>query len=84
MAKEKKIELRDIAYEQVASAIMQDQNIDLIRKHKDGLEYKLNGEVFAIRIVKKKEALDPKEFRGEFFFDAKAQAFGYRDKAKVS
>jgi hypothetical protein len=84
MAKEKKIELRDIAYEQIASAIMQDQNVDVIRKHKEGLEYKVNGEVFAVRVVKKKEALDPKEFRGEFFFDAKVQAFGYRDKAKVS
>ncbi len=84
MAKEKKIELRDIAYEQIASAIMQDQNVDVIRKHKEGLEYKVNGEVFAVRVVKKKEALDPKEFRGEFFFDVKAQAFGYRDKAKAS
>ena len=85
MAKEKKVELRDMVYEQVASAIMQDQNIDVIRKHKEGLEYTLNGEVFAFRVVKNKEALAEADFKGEFFFDASSQAFGYRDKVtKVS
>ena len=76
---EKKVELRDMVYERVASAIMQDRNIDVIRKHKEGLEYELNGEIFAVRVVKKKEKLKESEFKGEFFFDAKHQAFGYRE-----
>ena len=85
MTKEKKIEVRDMVYEQVAAALMQDQNLSILRKHKEGLEYRLNGEIFAIRVVKKKEELDEADFRGEFFHDEKAQAFGFRDKvAKVS
>lgn len=79
MSKEKKVETRDIVYEQVASAIMQDSKLDKIRRHKEGLEFKLNGEMFAVRVIKKKEDLDSKEFKGEYFHDSKANAFGYRE-----
>lgn len=77
-AKEKKIETRDIVYEQVASAIMQDSNLNKIRKHKEGLELSVNGELFAVRVIKKKEALSEKEFRGEYFHDVAANAFGFK------
>ncbi len=73
----KKVENRDLAYERVASAIMQDSGIDKIRKHKEGLEYEFNGEVFAVRVIKKKADLDEKEFKGEFIFDGKE--FGYKE-----
>ncbi len=79
MAKEKKIELRDIVYEMLASAIMQDNhNLQEIRKHKEGLEFNINGEVFAVRVVKKKAKLTEDGFIGVYFHDEKEQAFGFR------
>ena len=78
MAKEKKVEIRDIAYEQVASAIMQDRrNLSKIRRHKEGLELEVNGETVVLRVIKKKAQLDEKEFRGEYFHDEQDQSFGY-------
>lgn len=83
MAKEKKVEIRDIAYEQVASAIMQDRpEVSVIRKHKEGLELSVNGETVVVRVIKKKAELDAKEFRGEYFHDEKDQSFGYREYGK--
>ncbi len=80
MAKETKVEIRDMVYENVASALMQDNaKLTKIRKHKEGLEFSMNGEVFAIRVIKKKVPLVEKEFRGEYFHDETANAFGYKD-----
>lgn len=80
MAKEKKVEVRDLAYEELASAIMQSRaNLDTVRRHKEGLELNVNGEIVVVRVIKKKADLDKKEFRGEYFHDAKAQAFGYKE-----
>lgn len=81
--KEKKVETRDLVYDQVASAIMQDSKLSKIRRHKEGLELTVNGEVFAVRVIKKKEALDEKEFRGEYFHDEKANVFGFREISKT-
>jgi hypothetical protein len=77
-AKEKKIDVRDIAYDQVASAIMQDSKLAKIRRHKEGLELTVNGELFAVRVIKKKDELDAKEFRGEYFHDEKENSFSYK------
>jgi hypothetical protein len=76
--KTKKIDSRDLVYDKVASAIMQDSNLTKLRKHKEGLELNFNGEVFAVRVIKKKEDLDSKEFRGEYFHDEKENAFGFK------
>jgi hypothetical protein len=76
--KVKKIDTRDIVYEQLASAIMQDSRLNVIRKHKEGLEYKLNDETFIVRVVKKKTSLAKDDFQGEYFHDAKENAFGFR------
>jgi len=76
--KEKKVDTRDIVYDQVASAIMQDSNLQKIRRHKEGLELSVNGELFAVRVIKKKDALTVKDFRGEYFHDEKANAFGFK------
>ena len=79
MAKEKKVENRELVYEFIASAIMQNSgNIDTIRKHKEGLEYGMNGETFIVRVVKKKTELEEADFRGEYFHDEKANAFGFK------
>ncbi len=80
MTKEKKVETRDMVYEAVASALIQDSGeLNTIRKHKEGLEFKMNDELFAIRVIKKKGELEKKDFRGEYFHDATANAFGYKD-----
>jgi len=81
--KEKKVENRDLVYDQVASAIMQDSKLAKIRRHKEGLELIVNGEVFAVRVIKKKESLSEKDFRGEYFHDEKANAFGFREVSKT-
>jgi len=50
--KEVKVETRDVAYEQVASAIMQDSKLTKLKRHKEGLELVVNGEVVVLRIIK--------------------------------
>jgi hypothetical protein len=67
--KEVKVEIRDVAYEQVASAIMQDSKLTKLKRHKEGLELVVNGEVVVLRIIKKKAELDSKEWRGEYLLD---------------
>ena len=80
MAKEGKVEIRDMAYEQVASAIMQDRKeINKIRRHKEGLELSINGETVVVRIIKKKAELEESDYRGEYFYDEQDQSFGYND-----
>ncbi len=77
---EKKVDLREMAYERVASSILQaDSNLRGIRRHKEGLELRINDEVFAVRVVKKKEELDKSQFRGEFFKDERDESVGYND-----
>jgi len=81
---EKKVEIRDIAYEQVASAIMQDSQLSVLKRHKEGLVLEVNGEVIVLRAIKKKADLDKNEFRGEYFHDEKDNVFAYREyKAKT-
>jgi len=80
VAKEKKVEVRDLAYDELASAIIQNRpNLTEIRRHKEGLELNVNGEIVVIRVVKKKADLDESEFRGKYFYDEKEQAFGFQD-----
>lgn len=79
MAKEKKVDLRETVYDQVASAIMQDSKLSKIRRHKEGLELKVNDEVFAVRVIKKKESLSEKDFRGEYFHDEQDMSFGFKE-----
>ena len=80
MAKEGKVEVRDIAYEQVASALIQDsRHLSKIRRHKEGLELEVNGEIVVLRAIKKKADLDESEFRGEYFHDEQDQSFGYKE-----
>ena len=80
MAKEKKIDTRDLAYERIASAIMQDSNLTTLRKHKDGLEFHFNDELFAVRVIKKKDALSAGDFRGEFRFNEEEGTFEFVSK----
>lgn len=80
MAKEGKVEIRDMAYEQVASAIMQDRReISKIRRHKEGLEIQVNGETVVVRVIKKKAELEESDYRGEYFYDKQDDSFGYKD-----
>lgn len=77
-SKVKKVETRDLVYDQVASAIMQDSKLATLRRHKDGLELKVNHETFAIRVIKKKDELSKKDFRGEYFHDEENDSFGFK------
>ncbi len=76
---EKKIDLRDIGYEELASALMsQREHLNIIKRHKEGLVFDVNGETVVLRMVLKKKELDEKAWRGEYFHDEKLNQFGYR------
>ncbi len=83
MAKEKKVDIREMVYERVASALMQDNHtLTRIRRHKEGLEFQFNDEIFALRAVKKKDKLSKTDFRGEYFLDTQDNSFGYKEYSK--
>ena len=59
MAKEKKVETRDILYEKVAASLLSHSDEETIARYKEGLLFEIDGEPHIVKVIKKKE--HPKE-----------------------
>ena len=77
MTKAKKVEVRDIVYQSVASAIMQDSDLKVLQRHKEGLVINANGKTVILRAIEKKKDLEKSEFRGEYRFNETDSTFEY-------
>lgn len=64
MAKEKKVETRDILYEQLAQDILSRGDQEEVVRYKEGLRVDINGEPHIVRVIKKKD--EPKDAVGTF------------------
>ncbi|MFA6711133.1 MAG: hypothetical protein WCS33_00255 [Candidatus Caldatribacteriota bacterium] len=65
MAKEKKVEVRDEVYEQIAADLInRGVDGDKIVRHKEGLRYEVDEDTFIIRVIKKKN--EPEDAVGEY------------------
>lgn len=66
MAKEKKIETRDILYEQIAQDLLGRGEVEKIERYKEGLRYDIDGEPHIIRVIKKKNEPEEGDLQGEY------------------
>lgn len=64
MAKEKKIETRDILYEQLAQGILARGEVEQVERFKEGLKTEVDGETHIIRVIKKKN--EPEDLVGVY------------------
>ncbi len=66
MAKEKKVETRDIVYEQLAAAILAQSDEETVSRYKEGLRIDIDDVAHIVRVVKKKEEPKQEELLGGY------------------
>ncbi len=69
MAKEQKVETRDILYEKLAGSIMEKEGVDKVSRYKEGLRVDIDGEPHIVRVVKKKAEPADDELNGSYLVE---------------
>ena len=67
--KEKKVETRDILYEQIAQDLLGRGEVEKVDRYKEGLRYDVDGETHIIRVIKKKNEPETTEIIGSYSVD---------------
>lgn len=67
--KEKKVETRDILYEQIAQDLLGRGEVENVERYKEGLKYEVDGETHIIRVIKKKNEPEAAEMIGSYSVD---------------